>query len=196
MNNSRRIRIGLSAVLCGALTANTFAAARKTAPVKPLDKDARGRLMLSRFTFGPAPSDLQSIRALGVDAWLEQQLAPDRISDTAFESRLDVYPSLRMTQEERLARYPEPNTIRQIAKSGRLPADPELRAIVSDQVEFYQMVQQAKAAKSGAGHGWKHGQSNHPERRATATAGRRGQPGTEHARHGEGRRGHRPRYAA
>lgn len=148
MSDLTRTRIAVSAVLCGALLTNAFAASRKAAPAKPLDKDSRGRLMLSRFTFGPTPSDLQSIRALGIDAWLEQELAPERISDSAFESRLDVYPSLRMTQEERLARYPEPNTIRQIAKSGRLPADPELRAIVSDQVEFYQMAQQAKAAKA------------------------------------------------
>ena len=148
MSDLRRIRVALTAVLCSALAANTLAAPPRPTPAKPLDKDARSRLMLSRFTFGPTASDLQSIRALGTDTWLEQQLAPDLISDTAFESRLDVYPSLRMTQEERLARYPEPNMIRQIARSGRLPTDPELRAIVSDQVEFYQMAQQNKAAKA------------------------------------------------
>lgn len=149
MTRSTSIRIGISAVLCSTLSLHA-AAPKATAP-RPLDKDARAQLLISRFTFGPTDSDLRSAKALGIDGWLEQQLAPERIPDSAFEARLDDYPALRMTQEERMQRYPEPNTIRQMARSGRLPADPELRAIVGDQVEFYQILQENKAKAAAPG---------------------------------------------
>jgi uncharacterized protein (DUF1800 family) len=115
-----------------------------------LDHDSRANLLLNRLTFGPTQADLASIRALGIDDWLERQLQPQTINDSALETRLDMYPALRMTQIDRLRRYPEPAMLRQIAKTGVLPNDPEARAIVGDQVEFYQMVQQNKVARDAA----------------------------------------------
>lgn len=150
MRASNAFRAGLSAVLCTTLAVPALPAAPRVDPVRPLDRNARAELMLQRFTFGPTASDLQSIRSVGIEAWFQQQLNPQNIPDTSFETRMDVYPALRMTQAERLQRYPEPATIRVLARSGRLPADPELRAIVSDQVEFYQMAQDNKAAKGQA----------------------------------------------
>ena len=43
---------------------------------------------LSRATFGPTPSEQAAIAALGGDAWLELQLQPDAIDDSAFEAVL------------------------------------------------------------------------------------------------------------
>ena len=150
MNLPNVLRAGLSAVLCSTLAVQAMPSTSRVPAAKPLSRDARAQLMLQRFTFGPTQSDLQSIHSMGIDAWFRQQLSPETIPDSAFESRMDVYPALRMTQADRLQRYPEPATIRVLAKSGKLPSDPELRAIVSDQVEFYQMVQQNKAAKAQA----------------------------------------------
>ena len=143
-----------SAILCGSLTLSTIPASAATVkkpvpvPAKPLAEPAREQLLLSRLTFGPTAASLSQIHNLGVDGWLEWQLRPEMINDSALEARLDVYPALRMTQEARLQRYPEPATLRLIAKTGVLPNDPEEHAIIGDQVEFYQMAQQAKAAKS------------------------------------------------
>ncbi|AFL88279.1 Protein of unknown function (DUF1800) [Terriglobus roseus DSM 18391] len=141
----------LAAALCGSfvfsapLSAIAATKSASTPAARPLDKDARANLLLNRFTFGPTQADLASVRALGVDNWLERQLQPQSINDSAFEARLDVYPALRMTQSDRMRRYPEPAMLRQIAKTGVLPNDPELRAIVGDQVEFYQMVRENKS---------------------------------------------------
>ncbi|WP_244501898.1 DUF1800 domain-containing protein [Terriglobus roseus] len=117
---------------------------------RPLDKEARANLILNRLTFGPTKSELLSLESLGVESWFERQLQPQTINDSAFEGRLDAYPALRMTQSDRLRRYPEPATLRQIAKTGVLPNDPELRAIVGDQVEFYQMIRENKAKADAA----------------------------------------------
>ena len=146
-----RFRSILAAALCGSFVFSApltaIAATKSVAPAaaRPLDKDARATLLLNRFTFGPTQADLASVHALGVEDWFERQLQPQTINDSTFEARLDVYPALRMTQGDRIRRYPEPATLRQIAKTGVLPSDPELRAIVGDQVEFYQMVRENKA---------------------------------------------------
>jgi hypothetical protein len=44
--------------------------------------------LLARATFGPAPADLAELQALGADAWLERQLDPQSIDDSAFEALL------------------------------------------------------------------------------------------------------------
>lgn len=146
-----QFRSTLAALLCGTLLAGPLpaeAAARKVPAPAKLNDTARAELMLNRFTFGPDTIDEAEIRKIGVDRWLERQLNPQSINDDALERRLDAYPALRMAQVDRLARYPEPATLRQIAKTGVLPNDPEARAIVGDQVEFYQMARQNKAANN------------------------------------------------
>ncbi len=152
MNSAKlALRPILAAMLCGTLSVGTVPLAESATVVKPaaarkLDKEAQIDLLLSRFTFGPTAFDKQAATRQGLDAWFERQLQPAKIDDYSLERRLDVYPALRMTQVDRLARYPEPATLRQIAKIGVLPNDPETRAIISDQVEFYQMSRAAKAA--------------------------------------------------
>ncbi len=144
----------VAALLCGSLSLSAVAASAATAKkpmvatAKPLPTAAKETLLLNRLTFGPTAADISQVRHLGVDGWLERQLQPQMINDSELEARLDAYPALRMTQADRLRRYPEPATLRQIAKKGELPNDPEEHAIIGDQVEFYQMMQQAKAAKA------------------------------------------------
>lgn len=43
---------------------------------------------LSRATFGPTPADLAELQAIGMPAWLERQLDPPSIDDTAFDMLL------------------------------------------------------------------------------------------------------------
>ena len=43
--------------------------------------------LLNRLTYGPRPSDLAHLRAIGRDAWLEEQLAPNTIGDGACRIR-------------------------------------------------------------------------------------------------------------
>src|SRR4051812_28751910 len=55
---------------------------------------------LNRLTFGPRPGDVQQVMAVGVDGWIDEQLHPDKISDSALESRLAPLRTLRMTSKE------------------------------------------------------------------------------------------------
>lgn len=149
----RSLRNCLSAALSGTLLLGSLpanAVVKQPLPVRLDAPRAKATLLLDRFTFGIRPGDIDTVTREGVDAWFDNQLDPSRVDDSALEQRLDVYPALRMTQTARLARYPEPNSIRQMARTGALPSDPEARAIVRNQVEFYQMAQQNKAANGVA----------------------------------------------
>jgi uncharacterized protein (DUF1800 family) len=37
--------------------------------------------VLNRLTFGPRPGDVDQVRRIGVDAWIDQQLHPDRVAE-------------------------------------------------------------------------------------------------------------------
>ncbi|HEY9225031.1 MAG TPA: DUF1800 family protein, partial [Gemmatimonadaceae bacterium] len=41
--------------------------------------------VLNRLAFGPRAGDVAAVRAMGVDQWIEQQLHPEKINDTAAE---------------------------------------------------------------------------------------------------------------
>ncbi len=63
--------------------------------------------VLNRAAFGPRPGDAQKVRAMGVDAWIEQQLHPERIDDSAFERFLTGYRSFAVPQSEMVTQYAE-----------------------------------------------------------------------------------------
>src|SRR5439155_1438754 len=69
---------------------------------------------LSRLAYGPRPGEVERVRALGHDVWLERQLHPEKIDDSATEAALAELATLRMTTTELLHAYPRP--------------DPQLRA--------------------------------------------------------------------
>src|SRR5688572_23453799 len=43
--------------------------------------------LLSRAAYGPWPGDLDQVRTMGAEKWIEEQLAPDRIDDSACDLR-------------------------------------------------------------------------------------------------------------
>lgn len=61
--------------------------------------------LLNRITYGPRPGEPAQVERLGYDAFLEQQLYPGRIDDTAMNRRLAAFPSLTMRNGELLATY-------------------------------------------------------------------------------------------
>ncbi|MBI4673560.1 MAG: DUF1800 domain-containing protein [Chloroflexi bacterium] len=65
-------------------------------------------LALNRLAFGPRPRDVERVRAMGVDAFIEQQLAPETIGDAAVEEMLRVFPSLNMDIPELFKYYALP----------------------------------------------------------------------------------------
>ncbi|HEY6332682.1 MAG TPA: DUF1800 family protein [Blastocatellia bacterium] len=76
--------------------------------VARLTEDQKILQLLNRATYGPRPGDMQAVRNMGIDAYLDQQLHPETIDDSAIESMLDVLPTLHFSVEELYDYYPDP----------------------------------------------------------------------------------------
>jgi uncharacterized protein (DUF1800 family) len=94
------------------------AAASAAAPVtnsgeRPADRfevrlspENRARQALQRLTFGARPGDLEQVRKLGVEKWIELQLHPERIpQNPALEEKLKPLDSLGLDTAEILKTY-------------------------------------------------------------------------------------------
>ena len=66
---------------------------------------ARTIHLLQRATYGPRPADVERVRSMGVEAWLDEQLAPERIDDGAFEAVLAGYPAATLSIPEMASTY-------------------------------------------------------------------------------------------
>lgn len=125
-----------------------FAAAdaRKQPPVPQADEHARAIQALNRLTFGPRPGDVDRVVGIGVDKWIDQQLHPKSLDDSALESRLAPFRTLRMSPRELAENFPPQPLIRRIAdgKEG-MPRDPERRAVYEAQLVRYREKQEKKA---------------------------------------------------
>jgi uncharacterized protein (DUF1800 family) len=71
---------------------------------------------LNRLTFGARPGDVQKVRAIGLDKWVDQQLHPERIDDRDIQSFLDRYSVLKQDQNDLLREFTEAQRERRMAK--------------------------------------------------------------------------------
>src|SRR4051794_23909702 len=51
--------------------------------------------LLSRAGYGPWPGDVERVRAMGADPWIEEQLAPEAIDDAACALRARRFETLQ-----------------------------------------------------------------------------------------------------
>jgi uncharacterized protein (DUF1800 family) len=91
----------------------------------PATTDAAALHVLQRLTYGPRPGDVARVQALGVDAWIERQLDPERIDDTAVEQALTVLPTLTMSIAALQRDYPRatPEIQRRLAAGEMSPRE-------------------------------------------------------------------------
>jgi uncharacterized protein (DUF1800 family) len=122
-----------------------------TAGVAPVKNEGRVLHALNRLTFGPRPGDVAAVEAMGLNSWFEEQLNPEKIDDSGLEARLAMFPAMQLSQQELMARYPSQQVIKQMAqRNAWTPADPVERAIYGDEMAFYKMQQENKAANDAA----------------------------------------------
>src|ERR1044071_6028511 len=80
--------------------------------------------VLNRLGFGARPGDVERVKAMGLEKYIEQQLNPDQIADSAAEAKLRELSVLNMTTAELYEKYPQPGQLlRQLQSRGMLPAD-------------------------------------------------------------------------
>ena len=105
---------------------------------------------LNRLTFGPRPGDVQQVTAMGVDRWIDLQLHPEKIPDSAVESRLAPFRTLRMSSKEIVEEFPDQQVIKQVMDGKRpMPSDPVKRAVFQVQIARLQEKKERKEAGPG-----------------------------------------------
>ena len=75
--------------------------------IRELPADQQIIQALNRLTFGPRPGDVQKVRVVGLDNWIDQQLHPEKLNDAAIEQFVAKYPAINQDQNDLLRQYAE-----------------------------------------------------------------------------------------
>jgi uncharacterized protein (DUF1800 family) len=111
----------VAVVVMGALVAPAVIASGPAAP--PADEDARIVHALNRLGYGPRPGDVDAVRAMGLERWIERQLHPERIDDGALRSRLAGYRTLGLSVEKLMEGYEVPREVKREIQKKRAEMD-------------------------------------------------------------------------
>jgi uncharacterized protein (DUF1800 family) len=80
----------------------------KGLPITELSADEAILHALNRLAYGPRPGDIERVRQMGLAKWIDLQLNPKALDDSAMEARLKFYPTLQMSSAQLIAEYPNP----------------------------------------------------------------------------------------
>src|SRR5205085_1839773 len=97
-----RIAVTTLVLICAAAVSTQLALGKKkdTRLASQLEDRKRAQQALNRLTFGARPGDINHVLAIGVDQWIDQQLHPEKIDDSAVETRLAPLRTLKMDTHE------------------------------------------------------------------------------------------------
>jgi len=101
--------VAASAPAAASARPSTLAQPVATSPLPTVSGDRRIMHALSRLTYGARPGDVERVRAMGLSVWIDRQLRPATIDDSATETTLTELTTLRMPISEALREFPRPN---------------------------------------------------------------------------------------
>ncbi|PYU26712.1 MAG: hypothetical protein DMG32_09385 [Acidobacteria bacterium] len=115
----------------------------KGLPPTDLTEDQAIVHALNRLGYGPRPGDLQRVKEMGLAKWLDRQLHPESLNDSSLQTRLSRFPTLSMSSEALLERFPRP----QVAARREGVSPQEYR---KEQQEKLQAAREAADNRQGA----------------------------------------------
>jgi uncharacterized protein (DUF1800 family) len=116
--------MALTALLASLLTAGASAQRSSAQAKTKLSEEQRILHVLNRLGFGARPGDVERVKAIGIESYINQQLFPEKINDSASEARLQNLETLRMTTAQLYEKYPQPGQLlKQLERRNNLPAD-------------------------------------------------------------------------
>ncbi len=133
-------------VVAGLITVE-LALGKKKQVSSQMDDQKRALHALNRLSFGPRPGDVQRVAAMGVDKWIDQQLHPEKIDDSALDAHLEPFRTLRMDTREMVQNFPPAQVIKAVADGRQpMPSNPVKHAIYMAQMEKYEERLEKKQA--------------------------------------------------
>jgi uncharacterized protein (DUF1800 family) len=141
----QRVSAGVLAATILAVAPASVVFARKHAEApdafaSPIPKDQRATQALNRLTFGPRPGDVEAVRKIGVNKWIDRQLHPRRIPENpVLTAKLKVMDTLDRTAADLVRDYPAPQQVKRMVEGDQpFPTDPERRMMIRKLVERYE----------------------------------------------------------
>src|SRR5687767_1529006 len=125
-------------------------------PASPDDKTIVH--VLNRVGFGPGPGDVEAVRQMGLAAYIDRQLHPERIADERLTTRLTAFTTLQLSTRELADRFYIPALMerqrrqRQQGASGEPPAraadSPEMAQVERGQRQVFAELAQQKVLRA------------------------------------------------
>ena len=98
-------------VLCLLLSVPSSLWASSAPKFLPLTQQQQMIQVLNRLTFGPRPADYTHIQKVGIKAFIEEQLHPEKIDDSSCDQLLSQYHDLLKSSWDLYQKYPPANVL-------------------------------------------------------------------------------------
>jgi len=116
-----RKSIVVTLVVC--IVASQISAQKRSKP-RGLTEEQRIVHVLNRLGFGARPGDVERVKSMGLENYINQQLNPEKLADTVAENKVKDLAVLNMTTAELYEKYPQPGQlVRQLQNRGLLPKE-------------------------------------------------------------------------
>ncbi len=86
---------------------------------KALTEEQKIIHVLNRLGFGARPGDIERVKALGLNKYIEQQLNPDSITDSVADLKVKNLEVFNMSTAEVFAKYPNPGALLRQLEGGK-----------------------------------------------------------------------------
>ena len=109
-----------AAIALFSFLAPTLAFRASSAPIgKSLTEEQKILHVLNRLTFGARPGDVEKVKKIGIEKFIQQQLDAATIDDSAAEAKLKGLDAFGLTTAEVFAKYPNPGALLRQLEGGR-----------------------------------------------------------------------------
>jgi uncharacterized protein (DUF1800 family) len=123
----RRHRLPLAfavMAIAGAVHVNASRAPASAVPAHPDDRTIIH--VLNRIGFGPRPGDVERVRAIGLQAYIDRQLRPDKVDDPQIGARLASLDTLNKSSREIAEQYLMPAQVLRVQQRQQAAAAPAM----------------------------------------------------------------------
>jgi hypothetical protein len=127
--------ISTAALLVALSAPVTFA--KKKPPIKApaipqLSADEKVLHVLNRLTFGARSGDVEMVKQIGVEKYIDQQLHPEQITENpVLEAKVAPLDTLRLSVRDLNEKYPSNQSLKAMAEGRKpLPTDAETLAMI------------------------------------------------------------------
>ncbi len=97
----------------------TFAFTGEPERNKPLTEDQKIVHVLNRLGFGSRPGDIEKVKAIGLQKYIDRQLESLSVEDTVAETKVNNLEIFKMSTGEVFAKYPNPGALLRQLEGGR-----------------------------------------------------------------------------